>query len=156
MAQSINPRTTGDADVYEAVDANLIAGVFVIPSATATESGLQGVAVAGNAAKNVVGVSAKSAVTAANRAAEENGTLTDGYPFTDASVPDATLTVYRRKVVPVTYTAAAVGFGAKIASAAAGQARAWVTGDGPDAIVGECRVVGGMSSAGGVGLAYLY
>lgn len=156
MANSINPRVDGDALTYEAVDANLAAGLLVIPSTTATESGLQGIKAGTDAAKTVLGVSARSAVTAANRAAQETGNETDGYPFADVSIPNATLTVYRRKVVPVTYTAVAVGFGAKLAAAAAGAVRAWVSGDGADAIIGECRVVGGISSAGGVGYAYIY
>lgn len=151
---AITPRTSGDADVYEAVDANLAAGVLVIPSTTATESSLQGVKVATAGATNVLGVSSKSAVTAANRAAAETGT-DQGYPLTDASVPNATLVVYRRKVVPVTYTAVAVAFGVKLKAAAAGAVAAWVSGtDAADLIVGESRSV--MSGAGGVGYAYIY
>lgn len=151
---AITPRTSGDADVYEAVDANLAAGVLVIPSTTATESGLQGVKVATAGRNDVLGVSARSAVTAANRAAAEIGT-DQGYPLTDASVPNATLTVYRRKVVPVTFTAVAVAYGVKLKSAAAGAVAAWVGGtDNADLIIGESRSV--ISSAGGLGLAYIY
>lgn len=145
----------GDDQVYEAVDANLAAGVVVIPSTTTTDSGLQGIKVAGNTAKNVVGVSAKSCITAANQAAAQAGTGSDGYPFVDVAAPSELTTVYSHAVVPVTYTAAAVAYGAKLAAAASGAVRAWVTADDADAIIGHCRVVGGMSSAGGVGLAFI-
>jgi hypothetical protein len=152
---AIQKVSKGDDQVYEAVTANLAAGVLVIPSTSATVSGLQGIVVAADAAKNVLGVSAKSCVTEANRAAAEQGTLSDGYGFTDVSVPNATTTVFSHGVVPVTYTAVAVPYGAKLAAAAGGAVRAWIAADGPDAIVGHCRVVGGMSAAGGVGLAFI-
>lgn len=150
---SINKVARGDDRVFEAVDANLAAGVLAIPSTTATHSGLQGIKVAGDAAKNVVGVTARSAVTYANQGAAQAGTGDDGYPFADVAVPDATLTCYSHAIVPVTYTAAAVGYGAKLAAAANGAVRAWVSGDGADAIVGTCVQPGGVSSAGGVALA---
>jgi hypothetical protein len=153
---AINKVAKGQDQVYEAVDANLAAGVVVVPSTTPTVSGLQGIKAAGDAAKNSLGVSARSCITEANRAAMETGDTGYGYPFVDASVPNATTAVYKAAVVPVTFTAAAVAFGVKLAAAANGAVRAWASADGADAIIGECRVVGGMSAAGGVGLAYIY
>lgn len=145
----------GHDDVYEAVDANLAAGVLVIPSTTATVSGLQGIKVAGDAAVNVLGVSAKSCVTEANQAADAVGDEGYGYPFVDVSVPTARTTVWKQCVVPVTFTAAAVAFGVKLCAAANGAVRAWVSGTDPaDSIVGESRCV--MSAAGGVGKAFIY
>lgn len=144
----------GDDLTYEAVDANLAAGVIVIPSTTATESGLQGIKVATDAAVNPLGVSSRSAVTAANQAADAVGNESYGYPFADVSVPQPTLAVYSHGVFPVTYTAAAVAYGTKLCAAAAGAVRAWVSGTDPaSSIVGWCAQVGGVSSAGGVALA---
>lgn len=147
----------GADEAYEAVDANLAAGVLVIPSTTATVSGLQGIKVATDAVVTVLGVSANSAVTHANQAAAQVGTEGYGYPFVDASVPSELVTVYRRCIALVTYTAVAVTFGTKLCAAASGSVRAWVSGtDNVASIIGECRVVGGISSAGGLGLAYIY
>lgn len=139
----------GDDEVYEAVDANLAAGVFVVPSNTATQSGNQGINASGDAAKNVVGVTAKSTVTAANQDADAQANSVDGYPAIYVGGVSPLTTVYSHAIVEVTYTAAAVAFGAKVAAAANGEARAWVTADGADAIVGTCAQVGGVSAAGG-------
>ncbi len=149
---SLTKRSTGDL-VYEAVDANLASGVMVIPSTTATVSGLQGIKVAGDAAKNPLGASATAAVTEANRAAAEQTTDAQGWSVTSLAVPNATVTVYNDFVGLLTYTAVAVPFGAKLACAAAGAVRAWVTGDGADALIGFCAQPGGVSSAGGLNLA---
>jgi hypothetical protein len=153
---AITRHSSGDAETYEAVDANLAAGVLVIPSTTATNSGLQGVKVAGDAAPNVLGVSMRSAVTFANQAAAEVGTGSDGYPFVDVAVPDATLAVENHGIFPLTYTAVAVAYGARLCAAASGGVRAWVSGtDLADAIVGWCAEPGGVSSSGGVALVRL-
>lgn len=146
----------GDDQVYEAVDANLAAGVLVIPSTTATFSGLQGVAVAGATALNVLGVSSRSAVTHANQAAALVGTGSDGYPFADTAIPDSTLTVYSRGLVPLTFTTVAVAYGVRLKAAAGGAVAAWVSGtDSAAAIIGYCAQPGGVSSAGGTGLVKL-
>lgn len=153
---AINRVTSGDFETYEAVDANLASGVLVIPSTTATHSGLQGVKVATDAAVNVLGVSMRSAVTFANQAAAEVGSGSDGYPFVDVAIPDATLAVEGKGVFPLNYTAAAVAYGVPLCAAAAGAVRAWVSGSDPaSAIVGTCRQPGGVSSAGGVALVKL-
>lgn len=142
---------------YEAVDADLAAGVLVIPSTTATsDPSLQGIKVAGDAALNVLGVSLKSAVINANQAGDSSFTESYGYPGTDVSVPSPTLTVARHCNAPLTYTAVAVAYGAKLAAAASGHVRAWVSGDGAAAIVGECSQPGGVGSGGGVAMAYIY
>lgn len=147
-------RNTEDL-VYEAVDANLAGGLMVVPSTTATESGLQGIKAAGDAAKNALGISAKDCVTAANRDAlsEGTGAAPLSAPFVDNSVPSATTTVYNMAVGLLTYTAAAVAYGAKLACAANGAVRAWVAADGADAMIGWCAQPGGVSAAGGPGLA---
>lgn len=154
---AIVKRFAGDLDItYEAVDANLNGGEVVIPSTTATtDTSLQGVKVAGDAALNVLGVASKPCVTNANQAAANSGTgaAPGSYPFADAGVPSAQLAVYNNVVCLVTYTAVAVPYGAKLAAAAAGAVRAWVTGDGAAAIIGWCAQPGGVSSAGGQALA---
>ena len=143
----------GADEVYEAVDAVLATGVLVIPSTTATTNpGLQGVKVATDAALNVLGVSASSAVPVANQTTTGNDS--DGYPYVAPDMVNELVTVYSACVINVTYTAVAVAYGAKLCAAANGAVRAWVSGtDSPAAIVGTCRVPGGMSSAGGTGLA---
>jgi hypothetical protein len=146
-----------DDRVYEAVDANLAAGTVVIASTTASESGLQGIKAAGDAAKNVLGVAANDCITAANRDALQYPTgsapmLNIGL---DLTIPPATTTVYNRGEYDLTYTAAAVAHGAKICAAAAGKVRAWVSADGADAIIGYCTQVGGVSSSGGTGRSQL-
>lgn len=146
-------RNTGDL-TYEAVDANLAGGELVIPSTTATESGLQGVKAAGDAALTVLGVASKPSITAANRAALESSTDTSGFPVVNASVPSATLAVYNDTVCPVTYTAAAVAYGTKLVAAANGAVRAYVPAtDDAAAVVGWCAQPGGVSAAGGPALA---
>lgn len=151
---AINKVSHGDDLVYEAVDADLAEGVLVIPSTTATVSGLQGINVATDAARDVLGVSAKSCVTEANQATDSTGNEGYGYPFVDASVPTARTTVYSHAVVPVTYTAVAVDYGDRLCAAANGHVREWVSGTDPaDAIIGWCAQPGGVSAAGGVALA---
>lgn len=143
----------GHDDTYEATVA-IDGGVLVIPATGATNPGVQGIAIAGDAAKNVLGVTSRRAEPVANQ--NLTGTDADGYPFVNVNPVNELVTVYKRAVVKVTYTAAAVAYGVKLAAAANGAVRAWASADGPDAVVGECRVVGGMSSAGGAGLAYIY
>lgn len=150
---AVNRTRKGDDDVYEATVV-IDGGTLVIPAAGATQPGVQGIAKAGDAAKNVLGVSARRAEPVANQ--NLTGTDADGYPFTNVNPVNELTTVYKAVVLDVTYTAVAVGFGVKLAAAANGQVRAWISADGADAIVGECRVVGGMTSAGGVGKAYIY
>lgn len=151
---AINKVSSGDDLTYEAVDANLAAGVLVIPSTTATVSGLQGIKVATDAAVNVLGVSAKSCVTEANQAAAAAGNESYGYPFVDVSVPTSRTAVWSHGVMPVTYTAVAVAYGARLCAAANGEVRAWVSGTDPaDSVIGWCAQPGGVSAAGGVALA---
>lgn len=144
----------GHDDVYEATVA-IDGGILVIPASGATNAGVQGIAIAGDAAQNVLGVTSRRAEPVASQ--DLTGTDSDGYPYAYPNPVNELVTVYKRAVVKVTYTAAAVAFGAKLAAAASGHVRAYVEGTDPaDSVVGECRVVGGMSSAGGAGLAYIY
>lgn len=149
----INSVRIGDDDTYEATVV-INGGQLVVPATGATHPGIQGIAVAGAAAANSLGVAARRA----EPVADQNLTSTDadGYPVAYPNPVDELTTVYKHRVVEVTYTAAAVAFGAKLVTAANGAVAA--AGDTPveGTIVGECRVVGGMSSAGGVGLAYIY
>lgn len=148
----VNKVSHGHDEVYEAV-AVVAGGQLVVPAAGATLPGKQGVTVAGDAAKNVLGVASRRAEPFASQ--NTTSTDADGYPVTYANPVNELVTVYKQCIVQVTYTAAAVAFGAKLAAAANGAVRAWVSADGPDAIIGECRVVGGMGSGGGAGLAYI-
>ncbi len=143
----------GHDDVYEATVV-IEGGQLVIPASGAVNASVQGIAVAGDAATTVLGVAARRAEPIANQSLV--GTDGDGYPVAYANPVNELTAVYKGAVVPVTYTAAPCAFGAKLAAAAAGKVRAWVAGDGANAIVGQCRVVGGMGSGGGVGQAYIY
>ena len=147
----INKVSHGDDEVYEAMTAAIQGGNLVVPAAGATNPGIQGAAVAGDAAINVIGVAAREALPVSLQTT--TGTDGDGYPYVAPNQVNELFTVYSHAVVPVVYTAAAVAFGAALCTAAGGKVRAWVSGtDRADTIVGFCRVVGGMSSAGGVGL----
>lgn len=149
----VNKVRKGHDDVYEAV-AVVQGGQLVVPAAGATNAGVQGITVAGDAAKNVLGVAARLAEPVADQGlAATDG---DGYPVAYPNPVNELTAVYKDCVVPVTYTAAAVGFGAKLVAAASGAVRAFGGTDTADMIVGECRVVGGMGAAGGTGLAYIY
>lgn len=162
----VNKNRIGHDDVYEATVA-IAGGLLVVPATGAINPGKQGIAIAGDGADDVLGVSARLAQpTALTVGSTTDG---DGYPVLEVSPVNELTTVYKRCVVDVTYTAAAVGFGAKLVAAANGHVRAYVslaeaagteatslTGDDPSAIIGECRVVGGMGSGGGVGKAYIY
>lgn len=152
--QSFTKRNVGDI-VYEAVDANLEGSRLVIPSTTATKSKNQGIKVATDAAVNVLGVSARFAITEANRAAaEDGGTTLDGFPILNTGVNESVVTVYNDCFGKLEYTAVAVPYGTAICAAAAGKVRAWVSGTDPaSAIVGWCAQPGGVSSAGGWALA---
>lgn len=150
----------GDVDrTYEAVDANVAGGQLVIPSTTATESGEPGATPAGAAATNVLGVAATDAVTAANRAAlvSSSGGGPGAYPYTDTSVPPATFTAYNHCETKVQYLAGtAVPFNSPLKAAASGQVTLFVVGtDAFEKYVGRCRVVGGMGTGGGAGVAYI-
>lgn len=143
----------GHDDVYEAVSV-VNGGNLVIPANGATNAGVQGVAPAGAAATNVLGVAARRAEPVANQ--NLSGTDADGYPVSNVNSVNELTTVYKRCVVPVVYTAAAVAFGQKLVAAAGGAVAAAAAGTDAQAIVGECRQVGGVSAAGGSGLAYIY
>lgn len=149
------PKTRkGNEDVYEAV-AVVREGRFVIPAAGATNPGVQGITEAGDAAINSVGISSRRAEPLANQ--NLTSTDADGYPAVYPNPVNELVTCYKEAVIKVTYTAAAVGFGTKLCVAAGGTVRAWVTGVDPvTSIIGECRVVGGISAAGGVGFALVY
>lgn len=145
---------SGDAKVYEAT-AVVNGGDLVIPSGVATNPGVQGVAQAGATALNCLGVASKRAEPLAS----QNLTFTDGdgYPGVYPNPVGELVTVYKNAVVDVVYTAVAVAYGVRLKTAANGQVQAWVSGtDSAAAIIGECRVVGGMSAAGGVGSALIY
>lgn len=150
----VNKQQTGDAQVYEATEV-IDGGLLVIPAAGATHPGVQGIAKAGATALNVLGVTSRRAEPVAN----QNLTSTDGdgYPVVYPNPVSELVTVYKNAVVKVTYTAVAVAYGVKLKAAANGQVAAWVSGtDSPAAIIGECRVVGGMGAGGGVGYALIY
>lgn len=152
------PKTRhGHDDVYEAT-AVIDGGLLVVPAAGATNPGVQGIAVAGAAAANVLGVTARRAEPVANQSL--TGTDADGYPVAYPNPVNELVTVYKRAVLDVTYASGtAVAFGQKLQSAANGQVTAYsdATGSGdPATIVGECRVVGGMGTGGGKGKAYIY
>lgn len=151
----VNKVRSGDADTYEAVGAAIPGGTLVVAVAGATNAGVQGIEAAGDAAQNVLGVTARLAQPTANPV--DSTTDADGYPVLAVNPVNELTTVYKHAVVEVTYTAAAVGFGAKLVAAANGEVRAAVAGtDAAEAVVGECRVVGGMGAAGGKGLALIY
>jgi hypothetical protein len=147
-------RNVGDV-VYEAVDANLVGGTLVESSTTATVSGLQGMHPAVDASKKVLGVVSKDCVTEANRAALESptGPAPMSVVGIDLTIASATSAVYNDFFGKVTYTAAAVAHGARLAAAANGAVRAWLAADGADAVIGWCAQPGGVSAAGGWALA---
>lgn len=146
-----NKFSHGDDEVYEAVDARILSGSLVVPSTTpATNPGLQGVKTADDGDIDVIGVASHQALPVDDQ--QNTGTDADGYPFVNATgVPEETLTVYSHGVFAVRYVAAAVPYGAPLAAAAAGAVRALTDTDDPRALIGFCRVVGGMSAAGGLG-----
>lgn len=151
----VNKVRVGNDDVYEAT-AVIEGGQLVVPAAGATNAGVQGIAPAGDAAADVLGVAARRAEPVANQGlAATDG---DGYPVAYPNPVNELTAVYRGCVTKVTYDAAAVAFGVKLVASAAGNVRAYnsVGGDTPDLIIGECRVVGGMGAGGGAGLALIY
>jgi len=149
------PKTRqGNDDVYEATEV-IDGGLLVVPAAGAVNAGVQGIAKAGATALNVLGVTSKRSEPVASQGL--TATDADGYPVTYPNPVSELVTVYKNAVVNVTYTAVAVAYGVRLKTAANGQVQAWVSGtDSAAAIIGECRVVGGMSAAGGVGLALIY
>jgi hypothetical protein len=154
MSEAINKISRGDDEVYEAIVATLQPGVLIVPSnaVATTDSSLQGVVVAGDAALNCIGVSSHLAVPNALQLAMQSGTdPVDGYPFVYSDGPGYEVTAYSHAILPMTYTASAVAFGAKLCAAVNGAVRAWVSGtDSPAAIVGYCTQPGGVPAAGGV------
>lgn len=150
----VNKVRVGNDDIYEATVV-IAGGQLVVPNAGATNAGVQGIKVAGAGATDVLGVAAREAEPVANQnLASTDG---DGYPVAYPNPVNELTAVYKGCVVPVTYTAVAVAFGKKLKAAANGAVAAWVSGtDASDLIVGECRVVGGMGSGGGTGLALIY
>lgn len=157
MAGVVKTRS-GHDNSYEAVvsGTSVQAGDLVVPSTKdATNAGVQGITVAGDAAADTLGVAASLAVPAADQ--NTSGTLSNGYPVAYPHAPDALTTVYRQCEVDVTYDAAAVGYGVKLCASASGNVRAWVSGtDGPETLVGSCAEVGGVGASGGVAKAYIY
>lgn len=151
-----NARLQDDQPItYEALTAIIKGGQIVVPTAGATfDPTLQGIAVSGDAALNVLGVASKDAVPRSLRAGYETGNTAydTAYIATDISVPDADVTVYNDVVGYVNFTGACA-YGEPICSAVNGGVRHWVTGtDNPAAIIGSCHQPGGVSAAG-VGLA---
>lgn len=155
----VNKNRTGDADVYEATE-TIKGGQLVVPAAGATNSGVQGIAVAASGAANVLGVAARLAQPTPNPVTA--GTDSDGYDVLAVSPVNELTTVYKHAVVDVTYAAAAVGYGDKLVADDAGGVRKYDPTVSPghedtaDMIVGECRVVGGMGAGGGTGKALIY
>jgi hypothetical protein len=142
--------------VYEATDTNIAGGTLVIPSTTAaTLPGKQGMQIAGDAAIDCLGICINDVVTAANQEALQypTGPAPMSAQGMDLTVPDVTSTVENDGVFPAVYTAVAVAYGRPLACAAGGKVREWVAGDGAAANIGWCAQVGGMSAAGGIGLA---
>lgn len=162
----VNKVRIGHDDVYEATEV-IQGGQLVVPADGAVNPGKQGIAVAGTGAVDVLGVASRLAQP--TELTVDSTTDGDGFPSLEVSPVNELVTVYKQCVVEVTYTAVAVEYGIKLAAAADGKVRAYVpqaeaagteatalTGDPVTAIIGECRVVGGMSGAGGKGLAYIY
>lgn len=149
----VNRVRSGDSDIYEATEV-VEGGQLVVPATGATNPGVQGIAVAGAGAANVLGVAARRAEPLADQSL--TGTDADGYPVAYANPVNELTAVYKDAVVQVTYTAAAVGYGDKLIAAANGAVAAAPAATDAQEIVGECRVVGGMGAAGGVGPALIY
>lgn len=158
---TINPKfqgKNGNVQSFEAITAILLGGTLVVPSGTTGATGLQTIVAAGAGAHNCIGVAQSDAVPASLQAANTSGTSAwdAGYPAIDASVPTSQVAVYTDCIVPVTYTAVAVAFGAKLKCAAAGAVAAWVSGtDAADLIIGSCAQPGG-TAGGVVALARIY
>jgi hypothetical protein len=147
---SFNARRLDGPPTYEALT-NIVGGQLVVPQAGATsDPSLAGIQPAGDAAVNCLGVAAQDCITVANRAALETGGVTGyggGWNVTDVSVPGATTAVYEETEGYLTYSAACA-HGAKLACAANGAVRPWVSGDGAAALIGHCSQPGGVSAAG--------
>lgn len=141
----------GNLQTFEAITAIILGGQLMVPSGTTGASGLQTVIVAGLGATNCVGAAQSDAVPASLQSANVTGSSAwdSGYPQIDTSVADPTVVAYQDCVVPLTYTAVAVAFGAKLKCAASGAVAAWVSGtDAANLIIGSCAQPGG--TAGGV------
>jgi hypothetical protein len=141
-----------DPLVYENVTgAVILGGKLAVPNTGTTfDPTVQGFGVAGDAALNVLGVTEHDTVPRSLRAATENGTTSydAGYPTYDASVPDATTTVYNDVVGYLTYTTAAAN-GDKLCAAVGGGVRKALTADiTAGAVVGSCVQPGGVAAPG--------
>lgn len=149
-------RTTGPA-VYEALSAVTGGQLVEYVAGDTTDASLAGCQPAGDASIKVLGVASKDAVPEADQATDSQGTTgyAGSFPVLDVSVPSPTLAVYHdAQAVSVVYTAAAVNFRDPVCAAANGQVRKWVTGvDAEEARIGWCAQPGGISAAGGAGLA---
>lgn len=169
---AINRVRKGQDDIYEASGVAAISGgILVVPHTGATNAGVQGIDVAGDGATNVLGVTARDAIPVS--AQTTVATDADGFPIVNPDQPNELTAVWKGCVVPVTYaststyTSPGVAYGQKLVAAANGHVRPYNFTD-PDAaggltadtdprmIVGECRQIGGIGAAGGVGLAYIY
>lgn len=159
-----NRASTGASDMHENSSSGEIGpGLAAIPWSGATHTGVQGFNVAGNGAVNFIGITARTTWPASLLDGETNNlTDADGFPLTDvdmAQVSEMT-PLLRRCVCRVVYASGtAVGYGGKLQTAPNGQVTAYSDASGagdPSAIIGECRVVGGMGTSGGEGLAYIY
>lgn len=134
-----------------------VTGGQVLEADTATSPTNAGMPVAKTGTLNsvkCVGVAFRDAVSAANRAAFEDGSTSypGAFHTTDISVPDETVVVYNDYWGPATYTAACAER-QRIKMGASGAVAPWV--DGTDDIklaIGWCAQPGGVASAG-VGLA---
>lgn len=147
----------GNVVTMEALTA-VLGGQLVIPQTGATTSGCEGCQPAGAGAANCVGVASSDGVPTSAQAGYVTGTSAydAGYPLIDTSVPDPTVAIYNDVIIPVTYTAVAVAYGASLKCAASGAVAAWVSGtDAANLIIGRCMQPGGVSSAGGVALALI-
>lgn len=145
----------GLVSTYEALTA-VTGGQLVIPQTGATsDASLQGCQPAGLNAQNVIGVATADAVPVSGQAAYTTGTsgYDTGYSVIDTSVPDATVSVETNVIVPMTYVAGAVAYGARLKAGAAGAVAAWVNGtDSAELVVGWCAQPGG-AAGGAVALA---
>lgn len=149
----VNKVRIGNDDIYEATEV-IAGGLLVEAAAGATNAGVQGIKKAVASSKVALGVTARLAEPVLNQdLATTDG---DGYPVAYPNPVSELTAVYKGCVVPVTYTASAVAFGAKLMSAGAGLVEAAPAATDAQEIVGECREVGGVGAGGGVALALIY
>lgn len=155
---SVTPRYQGRNGLeitYEAVGSIVLGGQLIVPTTGNTITGTQAATPAGANALTCVGVASADAVPVASQATYNTGTsgYDAGYPVIDTSVPDPTFSAYVDVVIPVTYVAGSVAYGAKLKCGAAGAVAAHVSvTDAPERMVGWCAEPGG-AAGGGVFLA---